>query len=185
MARIKNPCLFQKFDQYEFRFCSYLNSYSRRLPIRDFFRVVSRLGDGIFWYSLILCLPLLNGMDGLLQMAYISLVGGMSVILYKFLKAHLVRERPYISFGSIIAQTQPLDRYSFPSGHSMNAACLAVLLASCEVLLFEIVSIFAALVAMSRVILGMHYPSDVVIGLILGAGIAMAGLAILPFPLSA
>lgn len=185
MALIKNPCLFQKFDQYELRLCVYLNNYCRRLPVRDFFRIVSRLGDGIFWYLLILCLPLLNGYNGLIQMSYIILVGSVSVLLYKFLKAHLVRERPYISFGSITAQTRPLDRYSFPSGHSMNAACLAVLLASCEVLFFEIVSIFAALVAMSRVILGMHYPSDVVIGLILGAGIALSGLAILPIPLSA
>ena len=184
MALIKNPYLFQKFDQYEFRFCVYLNNYSRRLPIRDFFRLISRLGDGIFWYVLILSLPLFNGMAGLIQMANIIVVGAFSVILYKFLKAHLVRERPYISFGSIIAHTQPLDRYSFPSGHSMNAACLAVLLASCELMLFEVVSIFAALVAMSRVILGMHYPSDVIIGLTLGTGIALAGLALLPFPLT-
>lgn len=185
MAFIKNPHFFQKFDQYEFRFCVYLNNYSRRLPIRDFFRVISRLGDGIFWYVLILSLPIFNGMAGLLQMFFITLIGGFSVVLYKFLKARLVRERPYISFGSIIAHTQPLDRYSFPSGHSMNAACLAVLLASCEPMLFEVVTIFAALVAMSRIILGMHYPSDVVIGLILGSGIAVAGLAILPFPLAA
>jgi undecaprenyl-diphosphatase len=185
MALIKNPDLFQKFDQYEFRFCMYLNNFCRRLPIRDFFRIVSRLGDGVFWYLLILSLPLFNGFDGWLQMLYIILVGAISVSLYKFLKAHLVRERPYISFGSIIAQTQPLDRYSFPSGHSMNAACLAILLASCEVMLLEVVSIFAVLVAMSRVILGMHYPSDVIIGLILGAGIAMTGLAVLPFPVSA
>jgi undecaprenyl-diphosphatase len=66
----------------------------------------------------------------------------------------------------------------------MNAACLAVLLASCEIMLLEVVTVFAALVAMSRVILGMHYPSDVLIGLILGAGIGIAGLAILPFPLA-
>ena len=184
MALIKNPCLFQKFDQYEFRFCVYLNRYCRRLPVRDFFRVISRLGDGIFWYLLILTLPLFNGFMGLIQMGYIILVGAVSVALYKLLKAHLVRERPYISFGTIIAQTRPLDRYSFPSGHSMNAACLAVLLASCEVLLFEVVSVFASLVAMSRVILGMHYPSDVVIGLILGAGIALSGLALLPIPLT-
>lgn len=185
MALIKNPYLFQKFDQYEFRFCVYLNSYSRRLPVRDFFRLVSRLGDGIFWYVLILSLPLFNGMAGLLQMVYISVIGAFSVLLYKFLKAHLVRERPYISFGSIIAQTQPLDRYSFPSGHSMNAACLAILLASCELMLFGVVTVFAVLVAMSRVILGMHYPSDVFIGLILGSGIAVTGLSILPFPLVA
>lgn len=185
MALIKNPCLFQKFDQYEFRFCVYLNRYCRRLPVRDFFRIISRLGDGIFWYILILSLPVLNGFTGLIQMCYIILVGAVSVALYKFLKAHLVRERPYISFGSIIAQTKPLDRYSFPSGHSMNAACLAVLLASCEILFFEVVSLFAALVAMSRVVLGMHYPSDVVIGLILGTGIALTGLAILPIPFTA
>ncbi len=182
MALDKNQYLFQKFDQFEFRLCAHINNYSRRLPIRSFFQVISRLGDGIFWYVLILSLPLFNGYSGVVQMLYISLVGAVSVTLYKLLKVHLIRERPYISFGSIIAQAKPLDRYSFPSGHSMNAACLAILLASCEVLLTEIVFIFASLVAMSRVILGMHYPSDVLVGLILGCGVAYTGLAVLSFP---
>lgn len=182
MALLKNPYLFQKFDQFEFRVCVYLNNYSRRLPIRQFFRLISRLGDGIFWYLLLLTLPLLNGTTGWIQLCYISLTGLVSVGLYKLLKAHLVRERPFISFGAIIAQTQPLDRYSFPSGHSMNAACMAILLASCQPLYSELVTSFALLVAMSRVILGMHYPSDVIIGVILGTGVALTGLAVLPFP---
>lgn len=183
MALMKKECVFQKFDQLEFGLCSHINNYSRKLPIRSFFRTVSRLGDGLFWYLLILLLPVLNGMDGFFQLLYVSSVGLVSVCLYKFLKAKLIRERPYISFGSIIAQTKPLDRYSFPSGHSMNAACMAVLLGTCETLFVELVTIFATLVAMSRVILGMHYPSDVIIGVILGSGVAYAGLAILPFPL--
>ena len=182
MALIKNQCLFQKFDQLEFRLCAYINNYSRKLPIRSFFRGVSRLGDGAFWYILIFSLPLFNGMQGITQMVYVSLTGLVSVGIYKALKAHLIRERPYISFGSIVAHTQPLDKYSFPSGHSMNAACLAVLLSSCEILLVEVTAVFAALVAMSRVILGMHYPSDVIIGLTLGCTVAYAGLAVLPFP---
>lgn len=182
MALIKNQCLFQKFDQFEFRLCAYINNYSRKLSIRSFFRLVSRLGDGVFWYVLVLSLPLFNGAQGFAQIVYVSLTGLVSVGIYKVLKAHLIRERPYISFGSIIAHTQPLDKYSFPSGHSMNAACLAILLGSCEVFLIEITAIFAALVAMSRVILGMHYPSDVIIGLTLGCLVAYAGLAVLPFP---
>lgn len=182
MSLIKNPILFQRFDQLEFRLCAYINNYSRRLPIRSFFRLISRLGDGIFWYALIFSLPLFNGEKGVSQMLYVSLTGLLSVGIYKMLKAHLVRERPYISFGSIIAHTQPLDKYSFPSGHSMNAACLAILLGSCEVLLLEFAAVFAGLVAMSRVILGMHYPSDVLIGLLLGCGVAYTGLAFFPFP---
>mgnify|MGYP000309539962 CR=1 FL=1 len=183
MALTKRQYLFQKFDQLEYGMCFHINNYSRRLPIRSFFRLVSRLGDGAFWYCLILTLPLFNGYIGVIQMSYITLIGLVSVCLYKILKTHLVRERPYISFGSIVAQTQALDRYSFPSGHSMNAACLAVLLGTCEVLLVEVAAVFAALVAASRVILGMHYPSDVVIGLLLGCLIAFAGLNVFPIPL--
>lgn len=182
MALSKNACLFQKFDQLEFGLCMHINNYSKKEPVRSFFRMISRLGDGVFWYVLILSLPLFNGVQGLKQMFLVAIVGACSVVLYKYLKARLIRERPYISFGAIVAQTQPLDRYSFPSGHSMNAACLAVLLGACEVLLVELVSIFAGLVALSRVILGMHYPSDVVVGLVLGTLVGYTGLMVLPFP---
>ena len=182
MSLSKNPCLFHRFDQLEFRLCAYVNNYSRKLHIRAFFRMISRLGDGVFWYLLILSLPLFNGAKGFSQMFFVALVSLVSVGIYKVLKAKLIRERPYISFGTIIAHTQALDKYSFPSGHSMNAACLAILLGSCEALLAEVVAIFAVLVAMSRVILGMHYPSDVVVGLLLGCCVAYTGLAIFPFP---
>ena len=183
MALIKNQCLFQRFDQLEFRLCAYINNYSRTLHIRSFFKTISRLGDGIFWYILILSLPFFNGAEGITQMFLVSITGLISVCIYKLLKAHLIRERPYISFGTIIAHTQALDKYSFPSGHSMNAACLALFLGGCEVMLAEVVAVFAGFVAMSRVILGMHYPSDVVVGLLLGCCVAYTGLAILPFPI--
>ena len=50
--------------------------------------------------------------------------------LYKLLKHRLVRERPYISMAGIRVAIPPLDRYSFPSGHTMHAVCFTMLATS-------------------------------------------------------
>ena len=69
---------------------------------------------------------------------------------------------------------------SFPSGHSASAAAFAVGVAIEEPKLAIPVGVVAAAVAFSRVYTGMHYPSDVVAGLALGAGIAAVGAVVVP-----
>ena len=88
-----------------------------------------------------------------------------------------MRERPYINHGDILCGTAPLDRYSFPSGHTLHAVSLTIMLAHFEPLLLPIALPFAVLVALSRVSLGLHYPSDVIVGAVIGASLAGASLA--------
>ena len=99
------------------------------------------------------------------------------VLIYKLLKNRLVRERPSLTHGDILCGTAPLDRYSFPSGHTLHAVSLTIMLAHFEPLLLPIALPFAVLVALSRVILGLHYPSDVIVGAVIGASLAGASLA--------
>jgi undecaprenyl-diphosphatase len=72
----------------------------------------------------------------------------------------------------------PLDRYSFPSGHTLHAVCFTTLATSHVPGLAPVLLPFAALVAASRVVLGLHYPSDVLVGAALGASLASGALAI-------
>lgn len=176
----KSALLFNRADRAERKICQRLNQIGASKNIRLFFRMISRLGDGVFWYCLMLLLPLFLGMQGLAILGHIVITGLVCVTIYSQLKNRLVRQRPFISWQDIEAHTAPLDLYSFPSGHTMNAVNFAVLFSFFYPPLLWLVFPFAILVALSRVILGMHYPTDVLVGAFLGATIACISLAIWP-----
>ena len=153
-----------------------MNNTSQRSFIRNFFRGVSRLGDGIFWYSLAAIIPYLHGDKGFLQSAHVLLTGLCVLALYKYLKKRLVRERPFISFENIQQAAPALDRYSFPSGHTMHAFSFAIMFSYYLPEAPSLVWGFTSLVAMSRVVLGLHYPTDVAAGAMLGSSMAILSL---------
>jgi len=166
------------FDAAELSLCLLLNRGCARPPVREFFGTISRLGDGIIWYALIFTLPFLYGEAGHLPALQMALTGVIGVAVYKALKHTLVRERPFINCDRIAIGTAPLDRYSFPSGHTLHAVSFTTMTASYFPELAIVLVPFTALVAASRVVLGLHYPTDVVAGGLLGLGLASTSLAI-------
>ena len=96
------------------------------------------------------------------------------------LKERLVRERPYIAHAGIELGLAPLDRYSFPSGHTLHAVCFTLLAVAHVPELAPLLVPFTLLVGASRIVLGLHYPSDVVAGAVIGAIVAGASLAVWP-----
>src|SRR5262245_49745931 len=119
--------LFRRVDAFEYSWCLRLNRGCSSRHVRDFFAAVSRLGDGLFWYALILVLPVIYGSAGVLPAVRMAIVGFSGVALYKCLKSRFIRERPYISLAGIVPGTKALDRYSFPSGHTLHATSFALL----------------------------------------------------------
>jgi undecaprenyl-diphosphatase len=161
-------------NQLDIRLCRAANRAARNNPLLQFFRAVSRLGDGVFWYSLTACMPLLLGQRGLIAAVHMLLTGGLGLLLYRALKERLVRERPFVRLAGIQCFMPPLDRYSFPSGHTLHAVAFTFVACSYVPWLAILLVPFAIAVAVSRVVLGLHYPSDVIAGATIGLALGLS-----------
>jgi len=161
----------------EYRLCRRLNRGAARALPRRIFQIASRLGNGVIWYVLILALPLLYGAAALKPAIAMALTGALGVAIYTGLKRLFVRERPFITHAAIDQAAAPLDRYSFPSGHTLHAVSFAWQASAHFPELAWVLVPLAALIAGSRVVLGLHYPSDVLAGAVIGAALAELGLA--------
>jgi len=165
-----------RMDQAELRCCVAFNRAVHRAGLRRTFQVASRLGDGVVWYALIALLPLVYGRPGMeaaLRMAVAGLVG---LLIYRSLKHRFVRERPFITHSAITRAAAPLDRFSFPSGHTLHAVSFTVIVLAAFPVLAWVIAPLALLIALSRVVLGLHYPSDVLAGAVIGYAVANAAL---------
>ena len=133
------------------------------------FSLVSRLGDGWVWLAMATLLPLLDLDRGLQTIAAMALAAALGLPLYRLLKRGTHRPRPCHALGSGLRAVVPaLDQHSFPSGHTLHAVAFTIIIGGAFPALLWALLPFAVLVAVSRVVLGLHYPSDVLAGVVLG-----------------
>ena len=102
-----------------------------------------------------------------------------------YIPVHLIKEavarpRPYQAYRTITNGGPSLRDYSFPSGHTTSAFTTATVLAYFLPAGAPLYYILAALVGLTRMVLGVHYPTDVLIGSIIGTVIPLFLLALLP-----
>jgi len=139
---------------------------------------ISRLGDWPLWVVTGLCL-LASGEHCYQMTALAALLAvGLSVLFFKAVKNLVGRPRPFESWQGLTSLVPAPDKFSFPSGHTMTAfAVWAVLLQGVPGLGPPFL-LLAFLIGCSRVFLGMHYPTDVLVGALLGSviGRGMAGM---------
>ena len=154
---------------------SHTNQY--RL-IRDWFRLISRLGDGVFWYGLMLAIIITQQMDGIKPVLHMLAAGLTGTLIYKWLKHKTHRPRPFQVRQDVWVIGKPLDHFSFPSGHTLHAVAFSMVAMHYYPPLAVVLVPFMLMVAMSRVILGLHYPSDVLAGASIGYLIAQLYLTL-------
>ena len=160
----------------EQRLCIALNRWAARRACLRLFRIVSRLGDGAFWYGLIALLGAFGGGQGRRAALHMALLGAVAALLYRGLKRATRRPRPFRAHAAITAWTAPLDEFSFPSGHTLHAVGFSLVAIAYVPPLAPLLVPFAAAVALSRVVLGLHYPSDVLAAAVIGGALAGGSL---------
>lgn len=171
---LKRVPLFDYIDQQEYNLCLRINQLIQQPVVLAFFAVVSRLGNGVFWYTLMSLIALLQGLQALPVLGHMVLSGVLGVLIYKVLKLTLIRQRPFITFTRIVCGTAPLDVCSFPSGHTLHAVSFNTILFLHYPVLAWLVLPFTLLTALSRIVLGLHYPTDVLMGGFIGLVLAFS-----------
>jgi undecaprenyl-diphosphatase len=92
------------------------------------------------------------------------------------MKYGIKRSRPYEILDTIYKRSSPGDRFSLPSGHTSAAFVMAVLLSYFYPILIAPALVWASLVGLSRIYLGVHYPTDVLAGMALGMLSGLSGI---------
>lgn len=104
-------------------------------------------------------------------------VGVADAVSHRLLKPHFHRDRPEKAGVAVILRTRSHAGYSFPSNHAANCFAGAAFLGAAYPPLRLTLLAAAAVVAYSRVYVGVHYPLDVAAGALFGLGVGALGAA--------
>jgi undecaprenyl-diphosphatase len=107
------------------------------------------------------------------------IAGFTGTLIYKWLKVKTLRPRPYNVYQQISLRTIPLDQFSFPSGHTLHAVIFTLVAIHYYPMLSLGLIPFTILIGLSRPILGLHYPSDVLVGALIGTLISLISFSII------
>lgn len=139
--------------------------------IRLWMICATRGGDGWLWYGLAALVLLAGGEERFAAVLTAVLAAAVGIVLFLWLKRLTGRKRPCHIEPHCWATLLPPDRFSFPSGHTITAFGIVVPVSLYYPELWWGLFFLALSVAVSRILLGMHFLSDVVAGAVLGSGL--------------
>lgn len=154
----------------------FIQEHIRNSICDPIFKGITHLGDaGIFWIILTIILLIFKKTRKAGLCSAIALVGSL-VINNMILKPLINRTRPYEVVEGLICIADKANDPSFPSGHTGASFASAIALYKNLPKRYGIILIvLASLIAFSRLYIGIHYPTDVLGGIIIGIGLGLLG----------
>lgn len=142
--------------------------WNGRAVLDRLMKFITRTGDGYMYPVLGVMILLLDWQIGLKVVLTGLLAFAIELPLYKLIKSKTTRLRPFEALPGIKNLIHAPDRYSFPSGHTAAAFIMAMVIGGGFSFLLIPMLIWASLVGLSRIYLGVHFPTDVLVGMIWG-----------------
>jgi undecaprenyl-diphosphatase len=144
--------------------------------LRLWMMAATRGGDGWLWYATGAMVALFGGHNRWAAVLSAVAAVGLGIVLFLKLKRAFGRKRPCTMEPHCWATLLPPDQFSFPSGHTITAFAVALSLGGFYPAMLPGLLFCAASVAASRILLGMHFLTDVLAGAAIGSAVgSLAG----------
>jgi undecaprenyl-diphosphatase len=144
--------------------------------IRFWMILATRMGDGWLWYGLGVMLLIYGGPQRFSAVGAAGAAGIVGILVFKTLKKLSHRPRPCQLEPHCWSRVLPPDQFSFPSGHTMSAFSITLVVSYFYPSLEGTLFFLALSIALSRIVLGMHFLSDVLAGAVLGVMLGCASI---------
>ena len=149
-----------------------------RSSVLKIFTLISHSGDGYLYPLIAVLIYLLVPSAGREFILAGAIAYTLETTLYKLLKNRIRRNRPCHAMSGVTNAVATMDTFSFPSGHTAAAFGMTTLFYYFFPLCAIAILLWACMIGFFRVYLGVHYPTDILAGTLLGMGSAAAGIAL-------
>ena len=163
------PSVIKRIESGDHRLMRRVNRWRAPRWIRLWMICATRGGDGWLWYALLFAVAMFGGDLRREALVAAMLAVGVGIALFLWLKRSTKRRRPCALEPHAWAKLLPPDQFSFPSGHTITAFAMVLSVGSFYPAVWPVLLFCAVSIALSRILLGMHFLSDVVAGAGLGS----------------